>query len=409
MSTKPNYFKIGIFVIVACTLIFVAIVVFGSGLLSEKKIYYETYFDGSVSGLDIGAPVELRGVRMGQVEKITFAQSEYQLETGSEDYFKYGNYVIVLFSVNVENLPTELTFEQRSRNVEQLTSSGFRLRLASSILTGQAYLQGDYFDPNRYPVLEVPWEPRNFYVSSAPGEFTTIKQSLDRILAKLEQVDTERIGDLIEQMLVSVNQAIDDANIPEISGEIQTLLADADRAINDANLGRISDDIQTFVVNANQAIVDANVAELSNRIQSFIADADQAINDANVGDLSDGIQRLVADADQAIVDANVPAIGNQIRSLFAEARQTNQHLQELLKRPKKTQSEMANIAVTIASLNKTLMRIDKLVLTQSPQIARTLENLREVSADLKQLTGDLKQYPSQLIFSKPPSKSEIVK
>ena len=90
MSMKPNYFKIGVFVIVAFTLVLTAVVVFGSGLFAEEKLYFETYFDGSVSGLNIGAHMENRGVRMGQVEKITFAGDEYNLPAGSEDYFKYG-------------------------------------------------------------------------------------------------------------------------------------------------------------------------------------------------------------------------------------------------------------------------------------------------------------------------------
>ena len=349
MSVKPNYFTIGIFVIAACALLVAAVVFFGSGLFGEEKIYFETYFDGSVSGLDVGAPIELRGVRMGQVEKISFAQSEYEMEVGSEDYLTYGNHVMVLASMDVERLPTERTLEERTEVTKQLTERGFRLRLASSLLTGQAYLQGDFLDPERNPVIEVPWEPKNMYISSAPSEFTTMKQSIDGILAKLEQVDTERIGDLIAELLASADQAIADANIPEVSSNVQTLLTNTDQAIQD------------FTVNAKQAID----------------------------------------------DANVPAIGNEAKSLLAEARQTNQHLQELLKRPDKTKSQMANIAVMIASLNKTLMRVDKLILTQGPQIEQTLGNLRTVSADLKQLTGDLKQHPSQLILSQPPSKSEV--
>ena len=63
----------------------------------------------------------------------------------------------------------------------------------------------------------------------------------------------------------------------------------------------------------------------------------------------------------------------------------------------------------IANLNRTLVRIDKLILTQSPQIEQTLENLRGVSTNLKELTNELKQHPSQIIFSQPPSKSEISK
>ena len=73
MSMKPNYFKIGLFVIIAICLLVAAIIFFGSGMLTKEKTYFETYFNGSVSGLNIGAPVEVRGVRMGQVEKIIFA------------------------------------------------------------------------------------------------------------------------------------------------------------------------------------------------------------------------------------------------------------------------------------------------------------------------------------------------
>ncbi len=361
MSMKPNYFKIGVFVIVAFVLILTAVVVFGSGLLAEEKLYFETYFDGSVAGLNIGAPMELRGVRMGQVEKITFVRNEYEMPVGSEEYLEYGNYVMVLASIDMENLPV-MAEEDRQEYLNQYISRGFRVRLASNLLTGQAYLQGENLDPERYPVLEVPWEPRHFYVSSAPGEFTTMKQSVDHILNKLEQIDTEKIGELIDQILVSVNQAIDDANIPGISGGIQNL----------------------------------------------IADADQAVKDLDTPAISNGIQSLVANANQAVDDVNMPAISNKVQSLLAEARQTNQHLQKLLKNPEK-ESQMGNIAVMVTNLNRTLLRIDKLVLSQTPQIEQALEDLKGASADLKELTSGLKQHPSQLIFSQPPPKSEVSK
>jgi phospholipid/cholesterol/gamma-HCH transport system substrate-binding protein/paraquat-inducible protein B len=139
---KPNYFKIGVFVVIAFILILSAIVVFGSGLLTKEKLYFETYFDDSVSGLSIGA-------------------------------------------------------KEIEENLKQLVKRGLRLRLASNLLTGQAYLQGDYLDPNRYPVMSVPWDPEHFYIPSAPGELTTLKQSVDRILIRLEKIDTDKIGELI--------------------------------------------------------------------------------------------------------------------------------------------------------------------------------------------------------------------
>jgi phospholipid/cholesterol/gamma-HCH transport system substrate-binding protein/paraquat-inducible protein B len=312
---KPNYFKIGLFVIIAFILIIIAVVVFGSGLFAEEKVYFESYFDGSVSGLNIGAHLENRGVRIGRVEKITFARYEYNIPRGSEDYFKYANYVIVLSSIDLENLQ-EMTVEQRQQNLEQMISLGFRVRLASNLLTGQAFLEADYLDPNRYPVLEMPWEPKHFYLPTAPGEFTSMKESVDNILSQLEQIDTKEIGRLIEQILISVNRAINDANV------------------------------------------------------SVVAD--------------------------------------EVRKLFAEARLTNQNLQKLLESPQKD-SQKANIAVMVAQLNKTLLRIDKLITAQTPKAEQALDELQKILANLSDLTESLKRHPSELIFSQPPPKSEALK
>ena len=292
MSTKPNYFKVGVFVIAAIVLILAAVVVFGAGLFNQEKVYIETYFDSSVSGLNIGAPVELRGVRMGQVEKITFAQSEYAMPVGSEDYFKYGNYVLVLASLDVEKLPAGLTSEEQSTSVNQLITRGFRLTLSSNILTGQAYLQGEFLDPKRYPVLEIPWKPKNFYISSAPGEFTTMKESVDKILHQLEQIDTKKIGDLVNQVLTSLDKAVDDANIPDISHDIRSLIASADKAVDDVNMPTISSRIQDLLSEARET--NMQLQELLKRPENTDSQtANIAVMVANLNRILSRIDKLV--------------------------------------------------------------------------------------------------------------------
>jgi ABC-type transporter Mla subunit MlaD len=288
--------------------------------------------------LIVGAPVEHRGVPIGRVEKITFAGAEYDLSTDSEDYYDYQDYVIVIASIDRANIRGMMPGEWEEM-LKRSISRGLRLRLTPNILTGQALLEADYFNPWRYPVLEVPWEPKNSYIPSAPGAFSTLKQSVDRILSRLEKIDTEQIGELIEQLLEAVVQAVDDANIPQISS---------------------------------------------------------------------GAQDMIASAKLAVDDANVPEISKQIISLLAEARGTNQDLKKLLA-SEKTDPQMANVAEMIARLNQTLYRIDKLIVSQTPQIAQTLDDLRQVSANLREMTENLKKNPSESIFSQPPPKSEALK
>ena len=61
---------IGAFIVGAVALVIIVFLVFGSGKLFTKTYEYVVYFRGSVNGLDLGAPVKLRGVTVGSVSQI---------------------------------------------------------------------------------------------------------------------------------------------------------------------------------------------------------------------------------------------------------------------------------------------------------------------------------------------------
>jgi paraquat-inducible protein B len=71
MSRKANKTMIGLFVVGALVLLITGIVVFGSGTLFKRTNKFVLYFDGSVKGLSIGAPVMFRGVSIGTVKDIS--------------------------------------------------------------------------------------------------------------------------------------------------------------------------------------------------------------------------------------------------------------------------------------------------------------------------------------------------
>jgi len=296
MSTKPNYFKIGLFIIISVTLIVVAVIIWGAGLFTKDKVYLETYFDSSVTGLSPGATVELSGVKIGQVESIGFASAVYDISTDPTEVSRYERYVRVVCSQSAEESRErvgDITDEQREARVKDLIQQGLRLRLASNILTGQAYLEGTFVDPNRFPVLRITWEPHYVYIPSAPGAFSTMKDSVDKILAKLEEVD---------------------------------------------------------------------VSGLTGEIQGF----------------------------------------------FSEIRETNQEIKKLLVNPDPN-AETANLAEVLTRLDNTLESMNREIRTQGPEIDKFLRNLRVISDDIKELAATLKKHPSGLIFTVPPSKSEIIK
>ena len=80
MSQKANYFKLGLFVIGAIAAGILVLVIIGSGRWFERKVIIETYFKESVQGLDLGSKLKYRGVTIGEVTRISFTYTRYQLD-----------------------------------------------------------------------------------------------------------------------------------------------------------------------------------------------------------------------------------------------------------------------------------------------------------------------------------------
>ena len=73
MAAKASARAIGIFVVGAILLMLAAIGLLGSGNLFRTTFNFVSYFNGSVAGLDPGAGVKLRGVKIGQVTEVRLA------------------------------------------------------------------------------------------------------------------------------------------------------------------------------------------------------------------------------------------------------------------------------------------------------------------------------------------------
>jgi paraquat-inducible protein B len=276
MIAKANFFKIGVFVILGLALIVAVIIIFGAGLFQKPKVYFETYFDSSVYGLNVGSSVLLRGVKMGDVSQITFARNIYNIPENTPEFTKYASYVVIVCAVDRKNLP-ELTTAERKANAEKMVARGLRMRLSTNILTGQGYLEADMLDPNRFPPMEVPWKPKHIYIPSAPGELTTLKNSVDKILAKLEEVDVGRISEKVEKFVDSLNKAVVDANVGQVSDEARALLADARTKIKDIDAKEISDELREVLASVNENVKDANIPELADRLDDVVRRIDELV------------------------------------------------------------------------------------------------------------------------------------
>jgi len=259
-----------------------------------------------------------------------------------------------------DKLP-ELDVEELKLALEQMAQKGLRVRVSSNLLTGQAFLEMNYLDPNRFPVEPVPWKPKYQRIPSAPSELTTLKDSVDSILNELQAIDVAGLANSLENVFTSLGSAISDANLAELSAEALALIRQSRQQLAALEVERI------------------NVA----------------------------IQDLLASLDQAVVDANVPSLSQETQALMSELRTTNQYLQALLIPPERLATR-PNLPEILARSEETISNLNQLVVSERPDIDAILAQFREITEDLSELIASLKEQPSSLLFGNPPRKSEVL-
>jgi phospholipid/cholesterol/gamma-HCH transport system substrate-binding protein len=234
MSQKAHYFKIGLFVLAASLLAVVGVIVLGSGRWFESMRMVETYFTESVQGLEIGAPVRLRGVRLGQVESIRLAREEYKIPVNLENgLFPYNGVVVVRMSIQ-PGIAAQMPAEDEEMRIKKASDAGLRFRLASQGITGVLYIESEFVDPERYPPMEIGWTPKSQYIPSAPSTITEFGTDLRSITRKLEQVEIDNIAKNLDMMLTSVTQLLKDMQANNLGTEVRQIVLEMRETLQDS-------------------------------------------------------------------------------------------------------------------------------------------------------------------------------
>ena len=79
MGVKTNYFRLGLFVVAAIAAAIASILILLGPSLGKPYAEMETYFQFSISGLEVGAPVKFRGIQVGQVQEILLSRKPIRL------------------------------------------------------------------------------------------------------------------------------------------------------------------------------------------------------------------------------------------------------------------------------------------------------------------------------------------
>lgn len=283
MTSKPNDFKLGLFVLIGVAILFAGFFIFGASKWFQTETLEETYIEGNVDGLKVGSQVTLRGVPVGEVKAINFTWNIYHKTEP--------RYVYVEFDVNkkVSLVPPGAQYREM---VENEIRKGLRARIKSQgLASGASIVSLEYLDPAEHPPLNISWTPRNIYIPSAPSQFNEIISNLDTTLAAIKHIDFARIGKLAENDLNtggSVLNHVNEMNFPEIGTNVNALVAD---------VRGVAGQLREFIGSTNLAKTDlqqiANHAdELVGRLQGASARLNQDLANLDLDSLNNTLENL---------------------------------------------------------------------------------------------------------------------
>ena len=336
MSKKNNPVAIGSFVIGAIVLIVIGVMVFSTGKLFTTTHTMVAVFPGTVKGLQVGNPVEFRGVRIGSVKaiKILFDQKSNSVVLPVYLEIVSGS----MINTDFKQMKPLKSDKEWSTQIEPLIKNGLKAQLEmQSLVTGQMVVAID-FHPDA-PVKQMQVDKRYL-------EIPTMPSTIHRLMGRLQKIPLEKLASKALDLLDSLDSLVNSPELKKALNNASLAVLDARNLLAgiSAQVQPLSDSAQATLDEVRQAITSietqldrtlGNISTLSqdvNRaIQPLSKSAVKALNEARAAFKSvDGLigKNSVTRAD---LDNTLQELAGAARSLRILADYLEQHPDALLK------------------------------------------------------------------------------
>jgi paraquat-inducible protein B len=164
-----------------------------------QKAHYVAYFDQSVRGLVPGAPVEFRGIQIGEVRDVKL---EYVPAT--QEF-----HIPVLIEIEPERIANlgMVDPETRRQGLDLLVKRGLRAQLQSgNLLTGQLIVQLDFHEHAK--PAEIVWQEPYPELPTVPAPLEEITSSVQRLVKRLETLPLDEVVKSLNGTLVAARDAL---------------------------------------------------------------------------------------------------------------------------------------------------------------------------------------------------------
>ncbi|NLD37939.1 MAG: MCE family protein [Desulfatiglans sp.] len=310
MASQKVKFTVGLFVFSGIVIAVLAFIWLGMSRFLEKGQKYAIYFDESVQGLDIDAPVKYRGVTTGRVVDIDVAPDSKLIQ-------------VIAKMEKGHNLETDI--------VAQLSVVG---------ITGSMFIELDLKakdEPDKSPPLS--FKPEYPVFASKKSNITEILEGIDDFLLQIRAIDLDGISGRIKVTLDNFNKVMADANIKGLSGKLESSLDDINAIVErerwDRILSAAENAIRSIETIAGKA--DGSVERFDNTLKSLekISTGNERTITEAINDFRAAMTKLntLLDTGNSVVtgvDDTVYQLGHDLNEIARNIEQATENLNRII-------------------------------------------------------------------------------
>jgi paraquat-inducible protein B len=361
MGSKISPTTIGAFVVGAIVLLIAGVLLFGGGKFFQEKLPFVLFFDSSVEGLNVGAPVIFRGVQVGQVTEISAIADPQTFDVRIRVKIE-----IVRGVVKVGESGQRI--QDQHTAMERLIQRGVRASLRmQSFVTGLLYVALD-FHPDT-PVKLLGLDPGNNELPTIPSDMDQLKSTIQQAMAEFRKLPLDTILNDLLAMIKRANTLLETPELRQALVALRDVMTDTRQLLSHADnqLGSLGPKLAGTAEVASKALETLRVTLLD--AQKLVRDLD-----GQVAPLAGGAKETLTAARSAL--------GQAQKSLVT----LTDAATPMLKQADKT------LAGTTA-----LTSPDSAVLND---LSRTLKAFEEAARALRGLANMLERNPETLIRGK---------
>jgi paraquat-inducible protein B len=326
------------------------------------------YFEGAIQGLQVGAPVNFRGVKVGSVSSIKMQFDRQNLAVRIP--------VIVDFPKGAGGTMEMLHADPRAPQdaLAALVERGLQAQLQTvSIVTGLLFVQLD-LPPATFPEApprEATIDPTTklLEIPTVPTTFQEVSNTARQVIDKLAELPLEKMLHAIEGALLGINRLVNAPEVLEAMRHLSTTLTDVQQVMQHM-------DTQITHVAASATTALGSFDKLATDTQQLVQHVDKQF-----GQMTTGVTTTLGHVSKLTQTVNTQAI-----SLTTSLSQT-----------------AAGVLTTLEHMRETLTTAQQLITPNAPvgyELVKTLRELSETARSLRVLADYLERHPNAVVFGR---------